>query len=278
MANPVLHSLHYYPVKGMAGHDVSQRHPEPLGLRHDRRWMLVDANGRFLSQRQTPGLVHWRAELLGDVLQFIDRRDTTRVFRVERARSTERPRRSVTVWDDTFEAYHIDEPDVRELAAALGAPAARLVYLGPGTARPLDPHYARGEEHTSLADAFPYLLTNTASLNALNAHLGTALRMDRFRPNLVIRTDTPWAEDHWSGVQIGPHRFRIDKPCGRCQVITIDQQTGERRLEVLAGLSELRRRGNKVLFGVYGVWEGAADQPLRVGEEVRFTTTSPTSE
>ena len=268
MALPNLRSLYYYPVKGMTGIATDAGYPEPTGLRYDRRWMLVTPDGRFMSQRRFRELVFWDAAVVDTTLVFTDRRDPARAFSVADAFATDGPRIPVTLWDDHFEATHLDGPAVRRLATALGAPDARLVYLGDPQQRPLDPAHAQAGEVTSLADTYPYLIVNTASLTAFEQHCGTSLHVTRFRPNLVIDTDEPWAEDRWQHLQIGAHRFRIDKACGRCQVITIDQRTGEQRLELLEHLRSLRRRDNRVIFGVYAVWEGGSEAPLRIGDPV----------
>ena len=268
MALPYLASLYYYPVKGMTGIATDAQHPEPTGLRYDRRWMFVTPDGRFMSQRRFRELVFWDAAVVGTSLVFTDRRDPARAFSVADAFATDGPRIPVTLWDDRFEATHLDSPTVRRLATALGASDARLVYLGDPQQRPLDPAHAQAGEVTSLADAYPYLIVNAASVTAFEQHCDTPIHATRFRPNLVIAGAEPWAEDRWQRLQIGAHRFRIDKACGRCQVITIDQRTGEQRLELLERLRTLRRRDNRVIFGVYAVWEGGSDMPLRVSDSV----------
>lgn len=270
---PRVHSLFYYPVKGLTGISVDAWSPERAGMRFDRRWMFVTSEGRFISQRRFPELVHWSVLVVGDDLVFSDRRNPQQYYWVPGVFRTDRPRISIELWNDRFEAYVIEEPRVAQLVAAMGAPDARLVYLGASSRRPLDATYNRGGEVTSFGDAFPYLIVNTASLDALSVHCGEALNMMRFRPNIVLQTDTAWAEDHWQHVQIGPHRFRIDKACGRCQVVTIDQHTGRRRLELLTKIGQLREREGRILFGVYAVWEpNDSKQPLRQHHGVSIRT------
>ena len=275
MAEPRVKSLHYYPVKGMTGIEVGAWKPERAGLQYDRRWMFITPEGRFISQRRFPELVHWSVVFFGSILVFTDRRRPQLQFWVYEADRTDRPRVSVELWNDRFEAFLIEDPTVARLAAAMGAPDARLVYLGKDSSRPLDAAYRQGDEVTHFGDAFPYLITNTASLDALSVHCGEALDMSRFRPNIVLQTDTPWAEDNWKSVQIGPHRFRIDKACGRCQVVNIDQITGKRNKELLAKIGKLREQDGRIRFGVYAVWEpNNYEQPLREDHGISIRTHS----
>jgi len=142
-----------------------------------------------------------------------------------------------------------------------GHPGVRLVYMDAVAHRPTNPEWAEGHE-TSFSDGYPVLVTNTASLAAINEHIKQAgyspVGMDRFRPNVVIDADTPWAEDEWNSLQIGEVTLDLVKPCTRCIVTTLDPLTGERRPEpVLKVLKALRMspdpRNKGVLFGVNAV-------------------------
>lgn len=261
-----IHSLHYYPVKALGGHAVTAHQLGKRGFKDDRRWMFIDQTGRFMSQRKHRTMVNWRASIEGGKLSIVSL-DGEQQFHVPAAR-TAIEQVEVTVWDDTFMADLIAVPDLQELTEAMGIPGARLIYLGEESRRPIDPRYAKEGEEVSFADGYPYLITNTASLNDFSARVGEDLAMSRFRPNIVIATDIPWTEDNWKQLSISGQPFRIPKPCARCQVITIDQQTGEQRMELLAELAKFRKEGNKVLFGMNGIWEGDGVAILQVGDEV----------
>lgn len=277
MQDARVHSLHYYPVKALAGHSPQDWTLEARGFKYDRRWMFVDAGGNFMSQRRYPQFVYWQASVLDQDLLIEDRRDPGIQFRIPGAARSNRREIEVTLWDDTFMVAWVDEPIVTALTSAMGLSGARLVYLGQEHLRPLDSRYAQAGEFVSLADGFPYLICNTASLDDANDRMGEALEMSRFRPNIVLETTTPWAEDQWTALQIGNARFRTPKPCARCRVITIDQQTGEQRIELLGELSRFRKVGGKTMFGVNGVWEGGAAE-IRVGDAVaRVESTGITS-
>ncbi len=274
-----LSAIYRYPVKGLGGEELSAAQPLERGLAGDRRWMFVDENGGFISQRGRTQLARFRAELSG--------RDTLRILRIadgEVIADINQPRGggagaktlSVTVWEDTFVATLIDFPGSTRMAETLGIPGARLVYMDRNNHRALDPRFARHAETVSFADGFPYLLTTTASLRDLSDRVGEELSMLRFRPNLVIDQPEPFAEDGWTELRIGTHAFYTPKPCARCNVITHEPGTGDPAPEVLRALARYRKVGRKVLFGVNGVWSGGSGL-LRVGEEVIHTRSAPLS-
>ena len=124
----------------------------------------------------------------------------------------------------------------------------RLAYMPDSTVRTTDPTYA--DVPVALNDGYPSLIISQASLDDLNARLGTPVRMDRFRPNFVITGGAPFQEDYWKTIIIGETHFNIVKPCARCVIITTDQRTGERSKEPLRTLATFRSVGNKVRFGM----------------------------
>ncbi len=263
-----VHALYRYPVKSLGGEALSEAYPGGRGLTDDRRWMLVDAGGRFISQRNYPPLAKFRAELVGeDGLRILRIADEAVIADVPHARPATAPTTPVTVWDDTFYASLVSTDE--ELGRRLGVPGARLVYMNAQSSRPVDARYARAGETVSFADGYPYLIATTGSLTDLSARHGDALDVRRFRPNIVVETDRPFAEDAWESLKIGEHRFTVPKPCARCIMITHAPETGERDLSVLAHLASYRKRENKVLFGVNALWSGGSGL-LKVGDPVRL--------
>lgn len=258
--------LYRYPVKSLGGQSVDSLQPEIRGFQDDRRWMFVDADGRFISCRSVTSLLRFSAEVHGDELRFVRIANGTLLGAVAGAREGKKSI-EVTVWDDTFHATLIEDEGIPAIAEALGIPGARLVYMGAEDRRPVDPRFAKAGEEVSFADGFPYLITNTASLDDLSGRVGEALDERRFRPNIVVSTSAPWAEDEWSALQIGAHRFRLPKPCARCIMVTVAPETGEKNLRVLAELSAYRKVGNKVMFGMNACWEGGVGE-LGVGDVV----------
>lgn len=235
-----------YPVKALQGGSVAKGVIEPWGLAQDRRWMVVQPNGQFLTQRDLPAMARIRAEATPAGLVLHDGVAALAVA----FPTPEAPRRQVTVWNDSVPALDAGQSAAAFLSAALGVDCG-LVYLDDATARPVDPEFSRPEDRTAFSDGFPVLLTNTASLAALNAELAHAIPMTRFRPNIVISGATPWDEDRWRRIRIGDAVFRIVKPCARCIVTTIDQQTGDRpdKTEPLKALGRIHRAPGGVIFG-----------------------------
>ena len=260
-------TLYRYPVKSLGGSSVDQLQPDARGFRDDRRWMFVDARGRFISQRSNVGLSEYAARITGGDLTFTHLPSGEIVGLIKCAKVAA-SKVEVTVWDDTFTASRIESEVLYELTRALGIPDARLVYMAPEDVRPVDPKYARPDETVSFADGYPYLVTTTGSLAFLANELGDpALDERRFRPNIVIHTQQPWLEDTWTALRIGDHKFRLPKPCARCVMITHQPGTRDRDLSVLAELAKHRKVDSKVLFGMNALWEGGHGK-LSIGDQV----------
>lgn len=262
MSEMLLTELWRYPVKSMRGARHAHLAVDARGPRDDRRWMLVDAGGRFLTQRQLPRMALLNAAV-GDDGLVLSLDDTER-FTVG---DTVGEELDVRVWGDTCRARAVDPEADRWLSDFLGQ-ACRLVELPPGRVRPVDPHYATADDQVGFADGFPFLLISQGSLDGLNARLGQQLPMARFRPNLVVSGCGPHAEDSWKRIRIGELTFRVVKPCSRCIIPTIDPQTAERDREPLRTLMEYRQWDNKIWFGQNllhdGVGELAEGMPVEV--------------
>ncbi|WP_055591266.1 MOSC domain-containing protein [Streptacidiphilus griseoplanus] len=280
---PYLSALHIYPLKSAHRLSPAAAPVEPWGLTGDRRWMLTDPSGRFLSQRDLPGLalVHLRPQPDGGLLATAPGAEPLQIAPPSLERGD--PAVAVSVWASTFKAAEAAEAAHLWFSALLGTDV-RLVHLDDPSRRAADPDYAPGTT-VSLADGFPLLLATTASLNALNDLIaadhpgdpvaGAALPIERFRPNLVIDGSTAWAEDGWRRIQVGEMVLRVVKPCSRCVVTTTDQETGiARGPEPLRALARHRRFGKRLVFGQNLVPERPAGRTgdvlgtLRVGDPV----------
>lgn len=253
-----LASLHVYPVKGCRGASPASA---PVGLRGfagDRRWMIVDDEGRFISQRSHPALALFEAELTAQalVLGAPDRPLLSIPLDAEGGPVRAASPRAVTIWDDTVQAVDAGDLAAVWLRDILGLPA-RLVHMPAAGVRAVDPRYGEPGDEVSFADGYPYLLVSTASLADLNARLAKPLPMDRFRPNLVVDGCAPFAEDDWRRIRIGTVTFRVVKPCIRCTVTTIDQATGAPDgPEPLRTLATFRSAPGGVRFGMNAIAEG----------------------
>ncbi|MFC4258924.1 MOSC domain-containing protein [Marinobacter lacisalsi] len=257
-----IRALYYYPVKSLAGVATSELRLDRFGPVGDRRWMLVDEEGRFVTQRKYPALARIRPHLRVEGL-FLDIPGQGEVeVRVGEVI------RQVTIWrdqvDDVLEAF----PGASNAVSAfLGSPVT-LVHMPDSVTRPVRHEQLQAEHPVSFADGFPFLVTNQASLDDLNRRMPWLAEMRRFRPNVVVEGAGPWEEDHWKTVALGEVPVQLVKPCSRCIMTTVDPDTGERSpdgnpLKVLSGF---RRTENGVIFGANGVHLDTGT--LRVGDPV----------
>ena len=248
-----LSELWIYPLKSGRGISVPQAEITAMGLKHDRRWMLVNEDGKFLTQRELPQLAKMCVALASDHLHctfenkacqvpFLTSLDQTRALQVKVWRS------EVTAWGHP--------PDIDQwFSECLNVPC-QLVYMPDSTHRETNPAYAP-DGRVSFADGYPYLIANTASLERLNAQLTeakkTPVTLERFRPNLVFSGAAPYAEDHWHTLRCEStatrYDFEIVKPCERCVIVNTHPQTGERSPEVLRTLGQDHRLEGKIIFG-----------------------------
>jgi uncharacterized protein len=242
---PHLTSLTLYPLKSASGIATGSWDLDDFGLRHDRRWMVVDPGGRFVTQRTHPRLALVRPMLLETSLLV----EAPGVAPLELPLA---PSGSVmvrtTIWDDVCDALWLGPGPAQWISTVLRSPCA-LVYMPDSTVRPADRAYAPPGARVSFADGFPFLLISEESLADLNGRLTQPIPMNRFRPNLVIGGGGPYIEDTLHRFQIDGVAFRAVKPCGRCVVTTTDQETAERGVEPLRTLATYRRRDGEVMFG-----------------------------
>ncbi|MEU1778380.1 MOSC N-terminal beta barrel domain-containing protein [Streptomyces abikoensis] len=276
MPSSVLSSVHFYPVKSMAGCAPGEAAVEPWGLAGDRRWMVVDPEHRMITQRQEPRLALAAAEPLpgGGVRLTAPGAEPLEVAVPAPA---DGPGGTVVaeIFRDKVEAVPAGEAAEAWLTAFLGT-GARLLHMDdPARRRPIDPDYARPGETVSFADGYPLLVTTTASLRELNSLIARGdradegpLPMDRFRPNVVVDDTAPWAEDEWRRVRVGEVTFRAVKPCARCVVTTTDQRTAERGKEPLRTLARHHRIDGKAVFGRNLIPEHTGT--VRVGDPVEI--------
>jgi len=243
-----LSAITIYPLKSCRGLPLHECSVEPRGLQYDRRWLVVDADGRFITGRAHPRMVlvravprgyglHLRAPGLSDI--------------VIAAPLVGAPRRPVVIWKDTVDAACADPAADRWISNALGV-AAHLVWMDAAAQRAVSPTRALPGDEVSFADGYPLLLIGQGSLDGLNQRLATAVPMARFRPNLVVAHVAAHAEDSWCRVRIGAIDFEVVDPCVRCVFTTVDTDTGafDPSREPLDTLLTYRRSPNGVTFGM----------------------------
>ncbi|SFR43170.1 hypothetical protein SAMN05216203_0253 [Marinobacter daqiaonensis] len=259
-------ALYYYPVKSLPGVATDSLCLDRFGPAGDRRWMIVGADGRFVTQRKHPTLARVSCSLGGDGV-WITVPGEGRFPLVEDAMT-----RSVTVWKDAVEARQAEPGAGEALSRFLGL-EVEFVYMPEDTTR-LACHDGLGDRHpVSFADGFPFLVTNMASLADLNRRLPRPADIRRFRPNIVVEGADAWAEDHWRQLSIAGVTLDLVKPCSRCNMTTVDPDTGARARdgEPLKTLAAFRTSPDGVLFGVNAVYRGSG--AISVGDPITVLDT-----
>jgi uncharacterized protein YcbX len=257
-----LSGLTVYPIKSAAGISLATARVDARGLAGDRRWMVVDENRSFLTQRTHPRLAVVSVAADGDRLVLTTPGlPALTVATPPDGEATVR----VGVWNDECDAIPAGRDAASWLSRLLGQ-SCELVYMPERSHRPVAPRSSAPPAEVGFADAYPLLLISEGSLEDLNRRLAVPVPMNRFRPNLVVRGCAPFGEDGWRRIRIGGIQFHVVNPCSRCATTTVDQNTGQRGREPLASLATYRRVGNEVMFGQNLVHEGTGE--LAVGDEV----------
>src|SRR5690606_22978936 len=234
-----------YPVKSLGGVSLSSASLLPKGLAYDRRWMLVDEGGTALTQRTYPRMALFKTSLKQDHLEIRFGEDTLEVpFEIPGQHE-----RHARIWNDDVLVIPVGAEYDRWFSERLGV-SCRLVAFPEDNPRPVEPGHVDDEIHVRLQDAFPFLVIGQSSLDDLNKRLDTPVPMNRFRPNLVFTGGAPYEEDTWKEISIGEHIFTGARPCVRCTLPGVDQDTGIPGKEPLRALATYRKTGNKVLFGM----------------------------
>lgn len=237
--------LFIYPIKSISGISLSSAQVTDRGLQYDRRWMLIDENNRFMSQREFHQMAAIKTEITPDGLLVTHQQHDSSFLVPLSPQKTELL--DVTVWDDTCQGQLVGEDADKWFSTVLNK-ACRLVYMPDESHRPTDPKYAEGYE-TSFSDGYAILLIGQASLDDLNGRLASPVKIDRFRPNIVFTGGGPFLEDSLHTFTINGVIFHGVKLCARCVMITIDQQTLQMGKEPTKTLASYRFKNNKILFG-----------------------------
>ncbi len=242
--NYAVKELYIYPIKSLAGINVQSAKAEEMGFENDRRWMLIDKENQFITQREHPMLSRFYPTIKKDKLE-ISHQDKKHEFRI--SESLNEPIFS-KVWDDESKVVEVNKATSKWFSEALGF-TCKLVKIGNKGDRK---HHSTKLDKTlnvSLADGYPYLLIGSGSLDFLNEKLEEKITINRFRPNIVISTELPHEEDTFDSFQIGNVKFKNVKSCERCVMINNNPKTGNMLKEPLKTLSTYRKVDNSVLFG-----------------------------
>jgi uncharacterized protein YcbX len=267
-----LHALYVHPIKSCAGVPVAEALVIETGLEFDRAWMVVDESGGFVTQRELPRMQLVRPAFRGGDLVLRAPGMLALHLRLDAAEGPVR----VQVWDDTVRAYDMGDLAARWFSDFLGRPL-RVARFDPDQRRLSNPRWTGGREaENAFADAFPLLVTSTASLDELNRRLGergkAAVTMERFRPNLVLDGLDAHGEDHLDELAFdtpgGPVRLKLVKPCVRCTIPNVDPATaepGHEPGETLAGYRADPRLDGALTFGMNAIVLEGIDRTLRPG-------------
>lgn len=257
----ILSEIRIYPVKSLGGLSCTVAEIMPKGLRYDRRWMVVDDQGRFLTQRKNPRMALFNVSMENGRIAIRHDGDSIALP----AEHSGGPGIRCRIWNDEVEAVEAPGEYHAWFSRHLGL-SCRLVYFPEGNSRRVDPEYAKSE--VSLADGYPILIIGQSSLDDLNARLPEPVTMDRFRPNLVFTGGAPYEEDTWKNFRIGSSLFTGVKPCDRCVLTTVDPKTGVMGREPLLTLSRYRRLNESINFGQNAVPVELGK--IMVGDEIRM--------
>ncbi len=257
--------LYVYPIKSLRGIPLEEAQLDERGVHLDRRWMLVDADGVFISQREAHRLALVDVTVAGEGLRIT----APGMQPLEVGTGTGTPMRT-RIWRDDVNAVPVSKVADEWFSTFLGE-TVRLVYMPDHAQRVVDRSYVQPDRIVGFADAFPLLIIGQPSLDLLNEKLRAAgnepIPMRRFRPNVVIAGARPHEEDEWRQIEIGDVPVDVVKPCARCVITTIDVETAMAGKEPLRTLATYRKRGSHVLFGQNAVHR--ALKPIRRGAEVR---------
>jgi uncharacterized protein len=250
-----------YPVKSARGIALPEAQLSDRGIQHDRRFLIVDANGCFQTQREDPRMARLLTAIVGDVLVLTFGSAVLEVPLRPGAGDT----RQVRVFSDDV-AGALTIPLAEQFLSDAFGRELSLVYMPDGVRRPVDPTRAGPDDIVGFADAFPYLLCNESSLSALNVHLSDPVTMRRFRPNFVIEGAEAYAEDHFHTLTLGSVPFLALKPCSRCVIVDTDPELGVRSPGPLAALAHTHTIAKRAIFGQNLVARGTG--VVRMGDAV----------
>ena len=245
---PKLDQISIYPIKSCAGIDLQSSEVLERGFPLDRRWLLVDESGQFLSQRKSPLLGQIRLALKNTQLSVSYPNRTSLSLNLNVHKNI---RHQAMIWGDKVDGLWVGQ-ECDDWFSDVLEQQVHLIHMNADVHRPLlkDRLPQDRSFEVSFADGYPYLLTSQASLDDLNDRLVNPVPMDRFRANLVVSGFEAFVEDHWKKIRIGEVEFLVVKPCARCQVTAINQKTGETSKEPLKTLATFRKQSGKVMFGM----------------------------
>jgi uncharacterized protein YcbX len=235
-----------FPIKSLRGISVPSAKVAKRGLTHDRRWMLVDEEGKFLTARRISRMVLIDTGFTANGIQVGFKGKPGLEIPFETASDS----REVQVWNSICNAYRVSTTADAWFSDVLDLDCS-LVYMPEETQRPISSLAAEEGDIVGFADSNPILVAGQASIDDLNSKLPEPIPIRRFRANVILSGSAPFAEDEWSEIAVGDVKLRKTNRCARCAVPTIDIETGVSSDEPLRTLNAYRNFDNKVWFGCF---------------------------
>jgi uncharacterized protein YcbX len=248
----LLSEIWIYPIKSLGGISLQKSDVQHRGLAYDRRWMLVDEQGVFLSQRTDPKLALFATAIIDSFL-YVSHPDAANgsiEIALEQKFDAEAEVVGAKVWEDHVSSFEVSKK-VSDWFSQIMNKKVRLVFMPDSSERKVDSRYAVSpNDINSFSDGFPFLLVGQSSLDDLNNRLKAPVSIKRFRPNFVFTGGLPAEEETWRRFTIGAVAFYGTNPCVRCVLVTVDPELGQLAgKEPLLTLSKYKRLGNSVTFG-----------------------------
>lgn len=265
MSPLIVSQLSIYPIKSAAEVTLDAMQLNVMGPECDRRWMVIDKNNTFVTQRKDPRICLIRVTLVSDGLRLsVDGLSDCIV-----STPASGDLYTSSVWGTEVKGLDCGD-DVAQWLSDFLSKDCRLIHMPDNFNRPVAPDFALKQEQVAFADGFPLLITSHASLEDFNNKLGYEVGMNRFRPNIVISGNEAYAEDQWQTIAIGDIKLSLVKPCSRCIMPSINPETAVKEMAVNQALQTHRRRGRSTFFGQNAVYNKLG--AIRVGDEVTVLT------
>lgn len=268
-----LTKINVFPVKSLDGYSPESAIVEKQGLQYDRRWMITEPNGMFMTQRTNGRMALLKAVVENDVLSIFEKENPQNGIKLPVSSQFTEGGIEAEIWDDKVNSVLVSHEANAFLSDFLNK-KCQLVTMPATTERRVDAKYNTGNDIVSFADGYPFLIIGEASLNDLNKKIEEKYRssdplsinmsMRRFRTNFVFSGGQPFEEDTFTHFRIGNVDFIGLKPCARCVLTTRDPDTGVKGNEPLKTLAKFRQIGTKILFGQNVVWNDKKWQSTEV--------------
>jgi uncharacterized protein YcbX len=272
MENFKISEINIYPIKSLGGISLQQSKVEKRGLQYDRRWLLVDKENIFITQREINELCLFKINFSNDGFVISNAKaanDFMIPFGIDAGEKSE-----VTIWDDNCEALHFSDEADRWFSDIIDYDC-KLVYMPDTTQREANKDFAIADDIVSFADGYPILIIGESALENYNNVSGNNFKMNRFRPNLVFTGGSAHLEDTWRKFNINGTDYYGVKTCGRCVITTIEQETAVSGKEPLKTLAEYRTINNSIKFGM-NVIPGPLHEKsvIKIGDEINILETA----